>query len=115
MAIEPTDAERTELAAICASLAPDQAALLARFLPGGRASQLRLRNEAIRDLASRHYPHLPSTRARAHAIETDLIRMQSIAVRMGLAPDDKRTAIAKVLQANGGQALGWRQIFSILS
>jgi hypothetical protein len=115
MGIEPTEAERTELAAICASLAPDQAALLARFLPGGRASQLRARNDAIRDLAERHYAHLPSTRARSHAIETDLIRVASVAVRMGAAQDEKRTAIAKVLQANGGQALGWRQIFSILS
>jgi hypothetical protein len=113
MALEPTDAER--LAAIFAALAPDQAALLARYIPGGRASQLRIRNEAIRDLAARHYSHLPSTRARCHAIETDLIRMQSVAVRLGAAQDDRRAAIAKVLLANGGQPLGWRKIFTILS
>jgi hypothetical protein len=58
---------------------------------------------------------LPSTRARCHAIETDLIRMQSVAARPGAAQDEKRAAIAKVLQANGGQPLGWRQIFTILS
>lgn len=114
MPVKPTDEERAELAAICASLPPDRGAFLARFLPGGRETHLRMRDEAIRALAARHYPHL-STRARCHAIETDLIRMQSVAVPANAASDERRAAIVKILQANGGRAIGWRQLFNIIA
>ena len=116
MAVALTDDERDRLAAICASLPPADAALLARAVPALRPSQRESRDTALRILAARFYREVPAARGRAQAIETDLVRLRSIASH-GSADtgDTKRAAILNVLQLNGGQPLAWRQIFSIIA
>ena len=79
-----------------------------------RRRRLERRDAAVRDLAARYTA--TSGRELAHAIEHDLALYRAAGRHRGPAPTDPRRALLhQVVKLSGSRALGWRQVFRILT
>ena len=79
-----------------------------------RRRRLERRDAAVRDLAA-HYA-ATSGRDLAHAIERDLALYRAAGRHRGAAPTDPRRALLhQAVKLSGARAVGWRQVFRILT